>query len=53
MKIIILCGGSGSRLWPVSREVSKQFVKINNNKHSLFQETFLELYYYLKVKIYT
>ena len=41
MKIIILCGGSGSRLWPVSRErFPKQFVKINNNKHSLFQETF-------------
>lgn len=42
MKIIILCGGSGTRLWPVSRErFPKQFVKINHERYSLFQETFL------------
>lgn len=42
MKIIILCGGSGTRLWPVSRErYPKQFVKISKNSSSLFQETFL------------
>ncbi|WP_457561262.1 mannose-1-phosphate guanylyltransferase/mannose-6-phosphate isomerase [Caminibacter sp.] len=36
---VILCGGSGSRLWPISREnLPKQFLKIFENK-SLFQET--------------
>nr|WP_211436452.1 mannose-1-phosphate guanylyltransferase/mannose-6-phosphate isomerase [Campylobacter mucosalis] len=34
---IILCGGSGTRLWPISRALlPKQFIKIFNN-HSLFQ----------------
>lgn len=36
---IILCGGSGTRLWPVSRkELPKQFVKLFYGK-SLFQMT--------------
>ncbi len=36
---IILCGGSGTRLWPISRTLMpKQFVKLFNNK-SLFQLT--------------
>lgn len=36
---LILCGGSGTRLWPVSRSLMpKQFVKIFNNQ-SLFQQT--------------
>ena len=36
---IILCGGNGTRLWPVSRALMpKQFVKIIDNK-SLFQLT--------------
>lgn len=39
MQNIILCGGSGTRLWPVSRTASpKQFVKLFDNK-SLFQLT--------------
>ncbi|WP_310441887.1 mannose-1-phosphate guanylyltransferase/mannose-6-phosphate isomerase [Sulfurimonas sp.] len=39
MTNIILCGGSGTRLWPVSRTLMpKQFVKFFNNK-SLFQLT--------------
>ena len=34
---IVLCGGSGTRLWPISRSLMpKQFVKLFNNK-SLFQ----------------
>ncbi len=41
MKIIILAGGTGSRLWPLSRErYPKQFIKLNNRKYSLFQDTF-------------
>lgn len=38
---IILCGGSGTRLWPLSRTMlPKQFVRLFNGK-SLFQETVL------------
>ena len=41
MKVIILAGGTGSRLWPLSRERHpKQFIKLQDRKHSLFQETF-------------
>ncbi len=36
---VILCGGSGTRLWPLSRTLMpKQFVRLFNNK-SLFQLT--------------
>jgi mannose-1-phosphate guanylyltransferase len=36
---IILCGGSGTRLWPISRKLMpKQFLKLFNDK-SLFQLT--------------
>jgi len=39
MTNIILCGGSGTRLWPISRKLMpKQFVKLFDNK-SLFQKT--------------
>ncbi|MDQ1244545.1 MAG: Mannose-phosphate guanylyltransferase [Campylobacterota bacterium] len=39
MTNIILCGGSGTRLWPISRTLfPKQFVKLFDNK-SLFQLT--------------
>ncbi|RMC92300.1 mannose-1-phosphate guanylyltransferase/mannose-6-phosphate isomerase [Clostridium autoethanogenum] len=41
MKIIILAGGSGTRLWPLSRDrYPKQFIKLQSSKSSLFQETF-------------
>jgi len=39
MKNMILCGGSGTRLWPISRTLMpKQFVKLFDDK-SLFQLT--------------
>lgn len=39
MKVVILCGGSGTRLWPISRSLfPKQFVKLFDNA-SLFQHT--------------
>ena len=39
MTNIILCGGSGTRLWPISRKLlPKQFVKLFDN-NSLFQLT--------------
>lgn len=41
MKVVILCGGSGTRLWPISRTLfPKQFVKLFDSK-SLFQHTLL------------
>lgn len=40
MHSIILCGGSGTRLWPLSRKnFPKQFLKLYSDK-SLLQETF-------------
>ena len=39
MKCLILAGGQGTRMWPLSRKnYPKQFIQIQNN-HSLFQET--------------
>ena len=36
---VILCGGSGTRLWPLSREsYPKQFLRLNGNS-SLLQQT--------------
>ncbi len=43
MYSIILCGGSGTRLWPLSRKnYPKQFLKLYSDK-SLLQETFLRI----------
>ena len=39
MKCLILAGGRGERLWPLSRKnFPKQFIQVQKN-HSLFQET--------------
>ena len=41
---VILCGGSGTRLWPLSRSgFPKQFLSFGG-KHSLFQQTALRLH---------
>jgi mannose-1-phosphate guanylyltransferase/mannose-6-phosphate isomerase len=41
MNIVILCGGSGTRLWPLSRKkLPKQFLKLTNN-NTMFQNTIL------------
>lgn len=43
MYAIILCGGSGTRLWPLSRKnFPKQFLKLYS-EYSLLQETFLRM----------
>jgi len=40
MKVIVLCGGSGSRLWPLSRShYPKQFLRLAHMPHSIFQLT--------------
>src|SRR5690554_1510739 len=40
---VVLSGGSGSRLWPLSRQLfPKQFLALTS-QHSLFQETLLRL----------
>lgn len=37
---LVLCGGSGTRLWPLSRtQMPKQFVRLLDNGESLFQAT--------------
>lgn len=39
MKCVVLAGGAGERLWPLSRKnCPKQFIEIENN-HSIFQDT--------------
>lgn len=41
MKVLILAGGSGTRLWPLSRgRYPKQFLKLRGLEESLFQKTF-------------
>ncbi|MDO8529238.1 MAG: mannose-1-phosphate guanylyltransferase/mannose-6-phosphate isomerase [bacterium] len=43
MYAVILCGGSGTRLWPLSRKnFPKQFLKLYSDK-SLLEETFLRM----------
>ena len=41
---VILCGGSGTRLWPLSRETyPKQFLALSGNGVSMLQDTALRL----------
>lgn len=43
MYSVILCGGSGTRLWPLSRKnYPKQFLRLYS-EHSLLQETYLRM----------
>ncbi|KJU84626.1 mannose-1-phosphate guanyltransferase [Candidatus Magnetobacterium bavaricum] len=43
MKVLLLAGGSGTRLWPLSRrDFPKQFLRLNGD-YSLIQQTILRL----------
>ena len=51
MNIIILCGGKGSRLWPLSREkLPKQFLPLVDSK-TMFQNTILRFQNLKKLNI--
>jgi mannose-1-phosphate guanylyltransferase/mannose-6-phosphate isomerase len=44
LNIVIMCGGSGTRLWPLSREkLPKQFLKLTDEKYTMFQLTCLRV----------
>lgn len=52
MKAVILCGGTGTRLWPLSRlEKPKQFQKLASDR-TLFQEAVERLNFLEKEDIY-
>ena len=45
MNIMLLSGGSGKRLWPLSNEVrSKQFLKLFTNSHGAHESMFQRVY---------
>lgn len=49
MNIVLLSGGSGKRLWPLSNEVrSKQFVKIFRSKEKDYQSMVQRVYQQIK-----
>ena len=38
LNVVIMCGGNGSRLWPLSRRaLPKQFLKLTDNERTMFQ----------------
>ena len=44
LNIVIMCGGSGTRLWPLSREkLPKQFLNLTDKKYTMFQLTCLRV----------
>lgn len=50
MKIILLSGGSGKRLWPISNEIrSKQFIKIFKNENGEYESMIQRVYRQLKM----
>ena len=53
LNFVILCGGSGSRLWPKSREyMPKQFLQLTNDK-TMLQNTILRIKYVIdNIKLY-
>lgn len=49
MNIIVLSGGSGKRLWPLSNDIrSKQFVKMFKNEEGMFESMIQRVYRQIK-----
>lgn len=44
MNIILLSGGSGKRLWPLSNDVSKQFIKLFKNENDAYESMVQRVY---------
>ena len=44
LNVVIMCGGNGTRLWPLSREkLPKQFLKLTSKEFTMFQLTCLRV----------
>lgn len=41
--VVILCGGSGTRLWPLSRSIRPKHLISFDSEYSLLQETYLRI----------
>ena len=42
LNVVIICGGNGTRLWPLSREkLPKQFLNLTDKNYTMFQLTCL------------
>lgn len=49
MNIVMLCGGSGKRLWPLSNDIrSKQFLKIFKTEDGLYESMIQRMYRQIK-----
>ena len=49
MNVILLSGGSGKRLWPLSNDIrSKQFIKIFKNKNGKYESMIQRMYNNIK-----
>ena len=49
MNVILLSGGSGKRLWPLSNDIrSKQFIKIFKNENGEYESMLERMYKNIK-----
>lgn len=53
MNVILLSGGSGKRLWPLSNEIrSKQFIKLFKNENGEYESMVQRIYEQIKKLIH-
>jgi len=49
MQIVLLSGGSGKRLWPLSNDIrSKQFLKLFKNENNEYESMIQRVYRQIK-----